>query len=95
VLGGDHAERVLYWRKPRGEQIWRGVRKGNWKYVADQRGDQEREYLFHLGDDPSETVDLSQTNSDMLKRLRRNFDSWEQRTRETRRGRPVDAAVSE
>ncbi|MEM8736262.1 MAG: sulfatase-like hydrolase/transferase [Planctomycetota bacterium] len=88
VLSGDSPNRTLYWRKPRGEQIWKGVRDGDWKYVADSRGGKQREYLFNLANDESEVHNLLKAQPDRAKQLRTKFDLWEQTTRANRRGRP-------
>lgn len=79
--------RALFWRKPRGTQVWKGVRHGNLKYVCDRRGDKEREYLFCLNDDPEESDNLIERDPENAKRLRGLFDQWEAKTRKDRRGR--------
>ena len=88
LLKGEGPARVLFWRKPRGEQIWKGVRDGDWKYVADRRGEREREYLFNLDSDESESHNLVTEQSDTAQRLRQMYDRWEATTRANRRGRP-------
>lgn len=88
ILDGEVPKRTLYWRKPRGNQIWKGVRDGDLKYVASLNGDQEREYLFDLANDEGERQNLLQSRPGDAKRLRRIFNEWEERTRRNRRGRP-------
>lgn len=80
-------DRTLYWRKPRGETIWKGVREGNLKFVAQQRGDQEAEFLFDLATDVSEKKDLKASRSEDHKRLKAKYLEWETTTRANRRGR--------
>jgi len=82
-------ERTLYWRKPRGNSIWRGLRSGKWKYVAQQVDSAEKQYLFDLNRDPSETKNLFTQESELAKGLRVKFDAWEELTRRNRRGRPI------
>ncbi|MEL6105074.1 MAG: sulfatase-like hydrolase/transferase, partial [Planctomycetota bacterium] len=94
VLSEDTPQRTLYWRKPRGDQIWKGVRDGDWKYVADRRGSVEREYLFNLSSDEREAKNLIDSNPAQAKRLRAKFDEWEKRTRENRRGQPKQSVSS-
>ncbi|TWT69425.1 sulfatase-like hydrolase/transferase [Crateriforma conspicua] len=95
ILDGKHPDRVLYWRKPRGESIWKGVRDGDWKYVVDRRGDREKTYLFQLADDESESQNLIDQYPDTAKRLRALYDSWESTTRRNRRGRPDAKTATE
>ncbi|MEL7335271.1 MAG: sulfatase-like hydrolase/transferase, partial [Planctomycetota bacterium] len=90
ILAGNRPKRTLYWRKPRGDQVWKGVRAGNLKYVAKQSGDREQEFLFDLERDQSETQNLIQSRATDAARLRRAFERWEHETRRQRRGRPAD-----
>lgn len=80
--------RTLYWRKPRGEQIWKGIRHGPLKYIAHVRGDAESEYLFDLLRDPSESHNLLDDRKEEAARMRAMYDTWETTTRAQRRGRP-------
>jgi len=81
--------RVLYWRKARGNTVWMGVRDGNLKFVARQRGDQYEDHLFDLATDPPEKNDLkTQRRADFV-RIRTLYRTWEERTRRNRRGRPT------
>ena len=61
---------VLYWR-------WSGqiaIRKGQWKYVALE----DREYLFNLEQDISESKNLLPENKKLAAELRADWDSWSQ-----------------
>ncbi len=91
----DHAaqrkpdiERTLYWRKPRGDTVWKAVRRGNMKYVAEQRNGKLREHLFDLAADPAEQNDLKEPRHEELRVLRTLYLTWEAETRQNRRGRP-------
>jgi N-acetylgalactosamine-6-sulfatase len=80
-------DRTLYWRKPRGETLWKGVRQGTWKYVAQKREDSYREMLFDLATDIAEQNDLKQERPEDFQRLKKRYDTWEEETRRNRRGR--------
>ncbi|MEM6777182.1 MAG: sulfatase-like hydrolase/transferase [Planctomycetota bacterium] len=88
ALSAEPPDRTLFWRKPRGDQIWKGVRDGDWKYIADNRAGVEREYLFDLSVDEREVENLIASEAEQAKRLRTKFDEWEKTTRANRRGRP-------
>lgn len=90
ALTTEPQPRTLYWRKPRGQQVWKGVRNGELKYVVDRRGDQEREYLFDLQADEGESRNLIDERRDDADRLRELYDQWEVTTRRHRRGRLED-----
>jgi len=65
-------ERTLYWRtSQRSKQ--KAIRSGEWKYLQDNSG----EYLFNLRSDPSEKADLKQQHTDILERLKKQYDAWE------------------
>ena len=83
--GAPGLHRTLYWRKPRGDTIWMGVRCGNWKYVAKQTGDKVQEYLFDLSQDLAEKTNLADTHQEVLARLRDRYKRWEQTVRANRR----------
>ncbi|MCC9658924.1 sulfatase family protein [Rhodopirellula halodulae] len=95
VLNGAEPSRTLFWRKPRGQQIWRGVRNANWKYVAHQNGDRETEYLFDLARDLSEENNLLDQHRETATQLRDRFNQWETTTRKDRRGRPNESHSSD
>ncbi|MEO1525282.1 MAG: sulfatase-like hydrolase/transferase [Planctomycetota bacterium] len=89
IVSGSLPERTLFWRKPRGDQIWKGLRDGDWKYVVDSRAGMETEYLFDLSADETESNNLLEDRPEQAKLLRRKFDRWEEKTRRNRRGRPA------
>ena len=86
--GRPDVERTLYWRKPRGETVWKGVRQAALKYVAKQEEGDEQEFLFDLAADPAEQTDLKDQRSADFQRLKSLYRQWEQDTRKNRRGRP-------
>ncbi len=83
-----NVDRDLYWRKPRGDTVWHGLRSGNLKFVARDKGNQYEEYLFDLSQDIGEKNDLKKERAKDLEKLRSRYRDWEKRTRLHRRGRP-------
>ncbi|MEJ7848654.1 MAG: sulfatase [Pyrinomonadaceae bacterium] len=62
-------DRALFWRTRRQG----AVRNGKWKYLRE--GDNE--YLFDLSKDEREQADFKESNPDILKNLRKEFQKWE------------------
>ncbi|QNN22098.1 sulfatase-like hydrolase/transferase [Planctomycetales bacterium ZRK34] len=81
-------DRTLYWRKPRGQTIWMGVRQGALKFVARRKGDSYNEHLYDLASDVGEQHDLKDARPNDLARLKKLYLTWEQTVRQNRRGRP-------
>jgi N-acetylgalactosamine-6-sulfatase len=79
-------DRTLYWRKPRGETVWKGVRQGSLKFVAQKQGDRETEFLFDLSADPAEKTDLKTDRRADFERLKALYHDWEAEVRRNRRG---------
>ena len=77
--GRPDFERTLYWRKPRGETLWKGVRQGSLKYVGQKQGDTYREYLFDLSSDLPEKENLKDARPGDLARLKQLYDTWEEK----------------
>ena len=86
--GKSDVERTLFWRKPRGQTLWKGVRQDSLKYVAHRQGERYREFLFDLQVDPGEANDLKNERPNDLHRLRSLYEQWETNVRKNRRGRP-------
>ena len=86
--GKPDLDRTLYWRKPRGETVWKGVRHGTLKFVAKRNGNQESEYLFDLSKDVAEQHNLRQTRAQDFARLKGMYHAWESSVRQSRRGQP-------
>ena len=78
-------ERTLFWRKPRGTTLWKGVRQGSLKYVGQKKGESYREYLFDLARDPAERSDLKERRPDAFRKLKALYDAWETEVRRHRR----------
>ncbi|MCO8124587.1 sulfatase-like hydrolase/transferase [Stieleria sp. TO1_6] len=84
--GREEVSRKLYWRKPRGETIWKGMRDGDLKLVAERKGDTEKWLLFDLANDPAEQRDLKGSWVQDFQRLRASYQQWETEVRRGRRG---------
>ena len=83
-----NVRRTLFWRKPRGDTVWRGVRDGTLKFVSHQSGESRQEFLYDLATDLSESNDLKNSRRHEFERLRNLFSEWETKVRQNRRGRP-------
>jgi len=81
-------DRTVYWRKPRGNELWKGVRQGSLKYIGEKDGDDYQEYLFDLSEDLSEQNNLKDSRPKEFARLKRLYEIWEDEVRRNRRGRP-------
>jgi arylsulfatase A-like enzyme len=86
--GRDSFDRTLFWRKPRGDTVWKGVRQGSLKYIGEKHGDECKEYLFNLASDLAEEDDLKSARPGDFARLRGLYNAWEEEVRRNRRGRP-------
>ena len=86
--GRANVPRTLFWRKPRGETVWMGLREGDLKLVAEQKGDEISRKLFDLSNDLAEQNDLSSQRGEDLDRLWTEYLSWERTVRRDRRGKP-------
>ncbi len=74
VLEGstDKLERILYWRITNRER-WDAYRSGDWKYLKTP----DKEYLFNIASDISETNDLKESQPQIFERLRAEFDKMD------------------
>lgn len=86
----DDIDRVLFWRKPRGNTIWKGVRDGSMKYVARVKSGSEQHWLYDLSQDIAEKDNLIASHPAIAASLRAKYDEWEKTTRRNRRGRPTE-----
>lgn len=77
--------RTLYWRSRRADRTWKkAARRGRWKYVWREDGEQREEYLFDLFEDPGETRNLIDTRAKLAAELRRGVQQWEARMKANR-----------
>ncbi|MGH9845850.1 MAG: sulfatase family protein, partial [Blastocatellia bacterium] len=63
-------ERTLFWRQ---RSNWDAVRRGQWKYLRNG----EKEYLFDLSVDEREQADFKESNPEMFRQLKSEFQRWD------------------
>jgi hypothetical protein len=76
--------RTLFWRQQRGDQIWRGVREGDWKLVVRQQGSERTQWLFDLAKDIGEKNDLQASRPADFQRLQVLLAKWEEEVKPSR-----------
>ncbi|NEU09219.1 sulfatase [Flavihumibacter sp. R14] len=69
---GKEIERTFYWRTSQRKKQ-KAIRDGNWKYLQDEG----EEFLFDLGRDPGEKVNLKATNPEKFRQLKARHSEWE------------------
>jgi N-acetylgalactosamine-6-sulfatase len=77
----DHKdiERTLFWRAKRGNSVKKAIRDGEYKYLTEIVNDSILfEKLFKLDDDPSEQIDLFNTQPEKVSCLKEKLIEWEQ-----------------
>jgi len=79
LKGQPPAERALYWHYPhygnQGGAPGSAVRRGDWKLIEWDEGPTVE--LYHLGDDPGEHADRSQTEPARVASLREELHRWQ------------------
>ncbi len=70
-------DRPLFWRT----RTHAAMREGPWKLVATRN--RKKAELFHLGDNPGETTDLSTENPDRLQTMQTAWDQWNREMNQT------------
>jgi arylsulfatase A len=78
IKGEADKSRTLYWRSKRGERTWWAVREGDWKYVRKEDGVVVEEWLFELGGDEGEGVNLKGEAAGEMGRLKEGMAAWEE-----------------
>ncbi len=73
----DLKDRTLFWRKIRGVQNRSAVRQGQIKYIREIDAALQKEYLFDLEKDPGEKINLANSYSDKLSKMRNLLLDWE------------------
>lgn len=66
--------RAVFWRYKRMENRRKAVRRGSWKLVVDNG----KEYLFYLGEDSEEKVNLVEQAGEEAAALRGLLRQWEE-----------------
>jgi len=77
-------ERILYWRARRGMQTRKAVRQGDIKYIMLKNENNTEEYLFDLGNDLSEKINLAESRPDQVTKLKALLDAWEEEVKPSR-----------
>jgi len=71
-------ERTLFWRKKRGNGVFKAIRHGEWKYLIQEDNLKViHEGLFNLKDDPSENQNLLNVNPVLVEELKTKINEWE------------------
>lgn len=70
-------KRTLFWRARRGENTRKAVRDGSMKYIRLQAGDDIKEYLFDLENDPAEKNNLLNDRKEVVTKLNSLLVNWE------------------
>jgi N-acetylgalactosamine-6-sulfatase len=83
-MGQAARKRTLFWRARRGDWTRKAVRDGSLKYIRLQKGDDVKEYLFDLEQDPAEKDDLFGKRKNDVLRLKTLLEDWEERVRHRR-----------
>lgn len=86
AAGSADQKRSLYWRKPRGDSLWKGFRDGDLKWISQRKGERVEESLFDLSSDPAEQHNLREEQPEEFARLKGLYDEWEREVRAGRRG---------
>jgi len=77
-------KRTLFWRARRGERTRKAVRNGFLKYIRLQEGDDIKEYLFNLEQDPAEKNNLLSEREEDVRKLKLLLKDWEEEVRHKR-----------
>jgi N-acetylgalactosamine-6-sulfatase len=76
--------RTLFWRARRGERTRKAVRDGSLKYICLHEGDDVKEYLFDLEQDPAEKNNLLSEQKENVRRLKTLLENWEEEVKHER-----------
>ena len=77
AVQGTSPTRDLFWRKRRGQVTVKAMRRGDWKLVIQQNGDQSESSLYNLAEDRTESHDHSVSESDRMKMMLQSLTEWE------------------
>ena len=77
-------KRTLFWRARRADRTRKAVRNGSLKYIRLQDGDEIKEYLFDLERDPAEKNNLFDKSPEIVLRLKKLLNNWEQQVKHKR-----------
>jgi len=77
-------KRTLFWRARRAERTSKAIRNGSLKYIRLQEGDDVKEYLFDLQQDPREKNNLFSVKKEDVRRLKILLEGWEEKVKPKR-----------
>ena len=77
-------KRTLFWRARRGQRTRKAVRDGFLKYIRLQEGNDVKEYLFDLEQDPAEENNLFSERKEDVRRLKILLADWEEKVKHKR-----------
>jgi N-acetylgalactosamine-6-sulfatase len=77
-------KRTLFWRARRGQRTRKAVRDGFLKYIRLQEGNDVKEYLFDLEQDPAEENNLFSERKEDVRKLKILLDDWEEKVKHKR-----------
>ena len=75
---------TLFWRARRGQRTRKAVRDGSLKYIYMQEGNDVKEYLFDIEEDPAEKNNLFSERKENVRRLKMLLEDWEDKVRHKR-----------
>jgi len=77
-------KRTLFWRARRGQLTRKAVRDGSLKYIRLQEGNNVKEYLFDIEEDPAEKNNLFSRRKEDVRRLKILLEDWEEQVKQKR-----------
>ena len=77
-------KRTLFWRARRAQRTRKAVRDGSLKYIRLQDGDDVKEYLFDLEQDPAEENNLFSERKEDVQKLKILLSDWEEKVKHKR-----------
>jgi len=78
-------KRTLFWRARRGQSTRKAVRDGSLKYIWEQNGDDIKEHLFDLEQDPMEKNNLISSRKEAAQKLKLLLKDWEEKVNPVRK----------
>ena len=77
-------KRTLFWRARRGQSTRKAVRDGSLKFIWEQNGDDIKEHLFDLEQDPMEKNNLISSRQEAAQKLKLLLKDWEEKVKDKR-----------
>jgi arylsulfatase A-like enzyme len=77
-------KRTLFWRARRAQRTRKAARDGSLKYIRLQDGDDVKEYLFDLEQDPAEENNLFSERKEDVQKLKILLSDWEEKVKHKR-----------